>query len=223
MTVGPAWRWVVSAVVAAVIGVPGCVSRSLTIAKDEYINTAVHQHRAASEQTGEELEITIVCVYDKDTEKDRNELLKPGSRITCKDWYERRPGSRGDVTSFDLPASQIFLLTGAAGSGRSANAKGKVLGSAIVGAKIDGKKELIVKGITVKSGKLHSSGTAIYVFPKFLDADGHVLPVEPLVFNPPGAYRKSLACKIGVNAGGPHHGQYIQNNTNRQLHGREER
>ena len=54
-----------------------------------------------------------------------------------------------------------------------------------------------------------------------LVARGEVLPVPPAKFDPPGAYTHELSVKIGVNESRGNYGQYIENTTERKLHGRE--
>ena len=41
----------------------------------------------------------------------------------------------------------------------------------------------------------------------------------PAKFDPPGAYTHELAVKIGVDAGRGSYGQYIDNVTERKMHG----
>ena len=84
-----------------------------------------------------------------------------------------------------------------------------------------------VSGIHYPSGgDLHNTDKGvIYVFPKFIGPDKQVLPVQPAVFDPPGAYAKELFIKIGVDQSdydkeSKCYGQYIENKTKRELHGK---
>lgn len=192
----------------------GCAARTITISQEDRINTAMHLHRAMADQTGDPLELNVVCVYPEDLEKPENELLKPDSSITAKDWYDLRPTGMPEARHFSLPGNQILLLT------NEKTAYGKVKGPALRGAIEDGARERKIDGIRFKK-KLHSRKSVIFVFPKFIGKGGEVLPVRPVRFSPPGAYTRNLFVKIGVDPGRPHGGQYIESVTKRRLHGRE--
>ena len=192
----------------------GCAARIVTVRQEDRINTAMHIHRPLADQTGDPLEVSIVCVYPDDLQKPENERLKPDSSITAKDWYDFRPTGMPDGQHFNLPANQVYLLTD------EKTVFGKIKGPALKGAIEGGTPEREVKGIQFKR-KLHSKKSVIYVFPKFIDKNGEVLPVRPVKFGPPGAYTRQLFVKIGVDTARPHSGQYIENQTKRRLHGRE--
>ena len=192
----------------------GCAARTLTIYQEDRINTAMHLHRPRADQTGDPLEVDIVCVYPDDLDKPENERLKPGSSITAKDWYDLRPTGIHDGRHFVLPESQIFLLS------NEKTVYGRLKGPALRGAIEDGSHKRKVKGIQFKR-KLHSRKSVVYVFPKFIDKNGEVLPVRPVRFCPPGAYARNLFVKIGVDPGRPHGGQYIESTTKRRLHGKD--
>lgn len=205
-------RWSRGGVVVTALGLlllagGGC-GRTLRISQDPYVNTAPHATRPEASRTGEPLEVTVVVVYGEDLQKAGNELLRPGSRITSRDWYARRPQPGGEAAgrTFDVPASQIFVLT------NDQDYYGKLIGSALRGASLDGETPIEKKGaIAVKAGALHSNNTVIYVFPKFIGRDGAVLPVEPAMFHPPGAYQSELHVRIGVRPGQPlDQAQYIE-------------
>jgi len=199
----------------------GC-ARTLTIWQDPYINTACHAARPPQDRTGQPLELAIVCVYPKDLEKPANALLKPDSKITCRDWYARRPlGPNPEAGRFELNKNQIFLLTD------DSKAYGTVVGSKLLrGARQDGEKPIRLSfwfegGWT--GAQYHHPNSVIYVFGKFTDKDGNVLPVPPAKFHPPGAYREDLEIRIGVDPDRPlEAGQYIKVLTERKLHGKEE-
>ncbi len=207
----------------------GC-GRVLTIEKDDYINNAMHKDRPVDSRRGDPMEVTIVCVTPKDLTKELqvNDALSPKAEtaITADVWYDRRPkfedqGKKVEDCEgrFRLPKDQVFVLTD------ESNAKayfGKKVGGLLRGAKIDGKKSMTVS--FPFSGPLHDDRSVIYVFPKFISPEGKVLPVKPAKFDPPGAYTHKLFIKIGVDQGkfgdkSQHYGQYIENKTERKLHG----
>lgn len=194
---------------------PGC-GRVLTITQEDYINTAMHWGRPKEQRTGEPLEVNIVCVTAGDLKKDGNGLLSPDAGITSKIWYENRPDkSHKDdegYSGLQLPRGQIFLLTDDKGC------YGKRVGGRLRGAVVDNRDKVVMRFNF--PGGLHSRKSVIYVFPKFIDADGRVLPVEPAKFYPPGAYTRELSCKIGVDEDREYYGQYIRITTQRKLHGR---
>jgi len=193
----------------------GC-GRTLTIRQDHYINTGGQANRPADKRTGEPLEVDVVCVYPKDLDKAVNEPLRPESRITCKDWYERRPVATGEEKGrFDLRRDQIFLLT------NDDKAYGKHFGNALRGAALDGEAPIRKTGINFGAG-LHDSRSVIYVFPKFIGKDGGVLPVPPAKFHPPGAYVADLEIKIGVDPDRSlEEAQYVKVLSERKMHGSE--
>lgn len=203
------------AVVLTLPAMEGCGARRVTISQDEYINTGVHANRPPEQRTGDPLEVAIVCVSAKDLELTENAGLKPGSGITCKDWYENRPSHAGGAGRYRIPADQIYLLT------NDSRAWGQVLGPMLRGARIDGRRAVTLKGVRFKE-KLFNRNSVIYVFPKFIGPTGEVLPVPPVAFNPPGAYRSQLACRIGVNGRREHFGQYIVMESERKLRGSRE-
>jgi hypothetical protein len=208
--------------VCGVLGLAGC-GRALTIHQDPYVNTACHANRPPDKRTGEPLELTVVCVYPRDLDKPENELLKPTSKISSKDWYEHRPqGPAAEAGRFVLPKNQVFLLTG------DSKAYGQKIGEFLRGAKQDGEKAVQKTGIWFDGGwggaQYHDERSVIYVFGRFTDKDGNVLPVPPAKFHPPGAYTEKLEIKIGVDPNRPlEAAQYIQVLSQRKLHGKEEK
>ena len=204
-------------IIGLLIGiVAGCSDRVITISQHERINTAMHRHRAREMQTGDPLELTIVCVYPEDLKKSENDRLKPGSGLTAVDWYQHRPTGVGGQQAgrFWIPSSQIYLLTNEKGL------VGRVKGPALGGATEDGWTEKKFGGIAF-SKALHDKNSVIYVFPKFIGPTGEVLPVRPVMFHRPGAYRRNLFIEIGVRDGGENLGQFIIHSTKRRLHGAE--
>ncbi len=195
----------------------GC-SRELTITQDDYINTAMHAGRPKASRTGEPLEVTIVCVSAHDLKNDANERLAPGSGITCDAWYNNRPKPGDKVDSeeshsrFRLPKGHVLLLT------NRKDFYGRKIGSWLQGAVTD-KKETVAVRFPAPAG-LHDDDSVIYIFPRFVDSSGEYLAVPPAVFHPPGAFTHELFVKIGVDESRAHYGQYIDNVTDRKLHGR---
>lgn len=192
----------------------GCAARSLKITiPDEYINTKMHDNRACEDRTGERLELDIVCVLPSDLEIPINRPLRPDGNITSKVWFEMRPvmGKTQGVDCFDLPPKQIYRLTD------KKSAYGTIKWSRLTGSK-HGNQVVKIKGIKFpKSGKLHSHNSVIYIFPKFIDADGQVLETRPVMFNSPGDYRKELSIEIGVEDPCGESTQYIRNTTEKKF------
>ncbi len=200
-------------------GLVGC-QRHLTITQDTYINTAMHVNRPKDKQTGEPLEVHIVSVYPDDLKNTANSRLAPGNAITSDVWFQDcpQPGDRWDMpgvagtSRFQLPPDQIFLLTD------DRSYYGSYSGPTLHGAAVDGTSP--IKRKFKFGGPLHNKNSVIYVFPKFIGADGRVLPVPPAKFDPPGAYSSDLSVHIGVDESRPHYGQYIKIGTDRRLHGK---
>ncbi len=188
--------------VCSVVLAGGCASNTMTIVQDEYLNTAVHLNRPVDQRTGDPLEVTIVCLYPEDLEKESNAGLKPGSGITSKGWYDNRPthsGSRG----FQVPADQVFLLT------NDSQPYGTRIGRRLQGAKRDGRSEVVVTGIKFHSRGMFKGGPIMYVFPKFIGPQGQVLPVPPILYSSP-RQRGGVRFKIGVDPDREHYGQYLE-------------
>ena len=194
----------------AALGATGCASRTILITQDDHINTGVHTGRPAEQRTGDPLEVTVVCVYPEDLERDENKGLEPGTGITCKGWYDNQPvRGGGEGSYFKLPQEQIYLRTNAT------QVYGIRKGPALNGAIEDGRAQMKITGIRFRPTKLYSKKSVIYVFPKFIGPEGDVLPVRAAEFNPPGAYSSKLSVKIGVDQGRDNYGQYIENATKR--------
>lgn len=204
------------ALAAVALTAAGC-GRALTIHQDRFVNTGAQGNRPPEKRTGEPLELTIVCVYPPDVEKPGNELLKPDSKITVKDWYDRRPTtSAAEPGKFNLSQNQIFLLT------NDTTYFGRKIGNAIRGAALDGDAPIKKGPFEYKWGDLHDQRGTIYVFPKFIGKDGGVLPLPPARLHPPGAYPQDTEVKIGVEEGKPvEAAQYIRVLTERKTHGKE--
>ena len=211
----PRWAALLPVLLFVAAAGPGC-AREMTIIQADYINTGMYKqaHR------GEPLELNIVSVYPRDLKNDANERLRPGSGITSKEWFADRPqpGDTKDMEDRDgrfwLKNNQVFLLTD------SRKIYGKRVHPALRGAVRDKKKEVVVE--FEFAGDLHHDESVIYVFAKFTDPNGDVLPVRPAVLHPPGAYTHELTVEVGVDDSRDNYGQYIINKTPRKLHGREE-
>ncbi|MCK4340928.1 MAG: hypothetical protein KAY37_04315 [Phycisphaerae bacterium] len=198
----------------------GC-GRTMTIHQAPYINTASQANRPVDKRTGEPLELAIVCVYPGDLDKTGNELLRPDSKVTAKEWFERRPTTAGAGGGhFDLPKNQVYVLT------NDDRVFGRHIGKALRGAVMDGEKPIKKTGIKFESGwtgGLHDDKSVIYVFGKFIGRDGDVLPVSPAKFHPPGAYRADLEIQIDVDPDRPlQAAQYIKVLSKRKMHGKSE-
>jgi len=198
------------------VAVSGCSGRRVTLIQDEYVNTAIHLNRSPGQRTGEPLEVNVVCVYPSDLEKPENALLSPDSSITAQLWFARRPQNPPQPGQFNLPAAQIYLLTD------EKDVYGKVVGKALRGAKRDGRAEVTVGGIEFrekgwfKSGSVYSSRSVIYVFARFFDQNGAVLPIAPAKFNPPGSYGNPLRVHVGVRDPAGRAEQFIEIAMNRE-------
>ncbi len=203
-------------VILAGLASTGCSGKRVTLIQDEYINTAIHLSRAPGQRTGEPLEVNIVCVYPGDLEKPENALLSPDSNITSQLWFARRPQNPPQPGQFSLPATQVYVLTD------EKDVYGKVAGKALRGAKRDGRTEVTVTGIEFKEegwfkgGAVHSSRSVIYVFARFYDQNGAILPVPPAKFNPPGSYGNPLRVHIGVREPAGRAEQFIEIAMNRE-------
>jgi hypothetical protein len=197
-------------------GAGGC-ARVLTITQSDHVNTAIHINRPAPDRTGEPLEIDIVSVRAKDLKHEANGRLAPGSGITSEEWFRNRPipGDKADMqnrgTRFWLPKSQILLMT------YDKEYYGQRIGDPLRGAAIDKAKD--IRKTFDFPGDLHDEKSVIYVFGKFIDSKGGVLPVPAAEFHPPGAYTRDLFVRIGVDENRAHYGQYVDNVTQRKLHG----
>lgn len=177
----------------------GCSGRTITIEQDPYVNTGMQCDRPAGERTGEPLELNVVMVYPKDLDDERNDQLRPGSGITSQAWFSRRPQPGDSVdaetgNNFRLKPDQIFLLT------NDSSYYGQRIGQALRGASLDGAR-VTKGGIDFDNWASGDSKSVIYVFGRFTDKNGSVLPVPPAVINPPSAYAKDMVVKVSVSGG----------------------
>jgi hypothetical protein len=210
---------------ALVMLAAGCASRELTIVQGEYVNTAMHQRRPVEQRTGERLEVDIVLVYPDDLKSEANARLSPVSDdpIYTAEWFQRRPlpGDTAEKATengrFWLPKSQILLLTDVSDK----DVYGTRIGSRLGGARNDGKAEVRIKPFRF-GGPLHDRKSVVYVFPKFIDADGKVMNVAPAKFHPPGAYTHQLVLEITTDRDRLQQVVQISQRSPRKLHGKEE-
>ena len=200
-----AGRWLV--IIGAMGCLPGC-SQQLTFRQADYINTAMHWGRAPSQRTGEPLEINIVQVRAKDLKIAPNDRLKSDRNITSDVWFANRPILGDDLEKaeaggrFWLPKSQILVMTYDTGY------YGTRIGDPLRGAATDKKKE--IKTSVKTAGMFSGATSAIYVFAKFVDERGNVLPVAPARIRSPGAGDHGIIIEIGVDESRGNFGQYIE-------------
>ncbi|MCP4248303.1 MAG: hypothetical protein GY778_14750 [bacterium] len=199
----------------------GC-ARVLTIEQSDYINTAMHWDRAMEDRTGQPLEVAIVCVTPGDLDHEANGRLDPDGDISADVWFQDMP-QREDKKDMDdrggrfyLPKDHVFWLTD------SREQYGKRLRGRLNGAKQDKQKDAVVE--FKFPGPWHNKRSVIYVFPKFVDKNGQILPVKPAKFDPPGAFTEKLYVRIGVDSQNrANYGQYVEVDEERcprKLHGK---
>jgi hypothetical protein len=211
-------RLILAVGIAAILGL-GC-ERRLTIRQDGYINNAMQPNRPPARRTGEPLELTVVCVLPRDLKDDNtaNADLKPGANINSRIWYARRPGAQlapkpGEAVAppFNIAATQIFVL-----DENNADATLRPLhGKTIEGHDRELKVTDKMLKFEIPALDLFSKNCIVYVFGKFADENGDILPVPPAVFTPPGDYKSELFIKVGSSGdwNSPTRGQYIKNIT----------
>jgi hypothetical protein len=223
-------RLILAVGLAAIIGL-GC-ERRLTIRQDGYINNAMHHARPEARRTGEPLELTVVLVLPDDTKKPENEVLRPDNPVivTAKDWYDRRPGSPAQ-RPLSIPEDQIFLFTD------SPNPHGLVVGSALHGhafqddftltlnivagsdnfVQLDAGPKIPLKQVTrfldLKGNPLDSKDCALYIFGRFADESGDMLPVKAVMIRPK-EMKENGEIRVGVDKelykSNPGQAQYIK-------------
>jgi len=200
----------------------GC-ARSLTVIQaTDHINTAMHRGRPPDSRTGQLLELNVVCVSPADLEKPQNAPLAPDAGITSDVWYKYRPepGRGAGAGAFDLPASQVYLLTD--DKEVYGVRSGPRVGRGKAGTKVKIPRiRFQERGWRSPAGGLLNRKAVIYVFPKFIGSDGEVLPVPPVKFHPPRSYRRELQVEVGVQDPGGAEIQYVKNVTRRR-YGQEE-
>jgi hypothetical protein len=211
-------RLILALGIAAILGL-GC-ERRLTIRQDGYINNAMQPNRPPARRTGEPLELTVVCVLPADLRDDNgpNADLKPGSPVNSRMWYARRPGAQlapkpGEPVAapFNIPATQIFIL-----DENNTDASLRPLhGKTIEGQDRELKVTDKMLKFSIPALDLFSKNCIVYVFGRFADENGDILPVPPAVFAPPGDYKSELYIRVGSTGklDGPTKGQYIKNIT----------
>ncbi len=208
------WRRAAAMIVLAPICLTGC-ARKLSITQTEFVNNAMWPAAERSSRSGEPLELNIVCVYPADLNRAENSRLGPDKGLTSDIWFRDRP-ILGDTAStasrgsrFWLPSDQIFVMS------NDTTAFGTSVGPALRGARDDGRATFQVEFDF--DGSIHHSQSVIYVFGKFVDRHGSVLPVPPAKWNPPGDYKASIAVEVGCNPQqSVNEGQFIRNTTERR-------
>jgi hypothetical protein len=188
-----------------VTALSGC-GKELVITQDQYINTARHKDLPPEDRTGEPLEVNVVYVYPQDLKHEANGRLSPDKSITSQEWFADRPkpGDTKDTPSresrFWIPKEQILLLNNPPAD----SSYGIHVGNRPRGAAYDKSEEVLRRKLDFK-GSMGSDRSVIYVFAKFIDAQGRIMPKPPAKFNPPGDYDKELRVRIrgeDLEAGG---------------------
>src|SRR5262245_46580468 len=98
--------------VFGVFAASGCGDRSLTIEREQHINTAKNPN-------GVPLSVDVVAVTPKDLSGaalESNHDLLPGSHITSADWFAKKPtaasmAKKDDRERYRIPYNQIFSYT----------------------------------------------------------------------------------------------------------------
>lgn len=185
-------RWIVfGAVICASPLAVGC-GRELTIYRDDVINTEF-------DRNGVPMDVDIVMVYPSDFKGDLMEInrdLLADSSITSDMWFKNKPTRDSakdpeDHAHYRIPSDRIFSF-----AEKKEEAYGKYLGGQLQGAKYSkkGEKEIIVRNIPVAD--IWNERSILYVFGRFTDAKGAVLPTKPAKFWKIGRYKEELAIRI---------------------------
>lgn len=183
-------------VVACTTASVGC-GRELTIYRDDVINTDF-------DRNGAPIEVDIVTVFpsdfrkvnDVDLEEINNDLL-PGKGVNAKMWFERKPTRESyrnmDPNHYYIPSKRIFSF-----AANRETTFGNYKGGRIQGAKFreSGRtaKEIVVQGIPVDD--IWNDRSVVFVFCKFTNANGEILPTAPAEFRKLGRYKEALAVHI---------------------------
>jgi len=168
----------------------GCASKELVITQAEYINTAMSP-------SGEPLELAIVYVYPEDLKHPADGALAPDSGITADRWFRDRPlpGDTKDMSGrgsrFWLPEDQILLLNNPPVD----TTYGTHVGNRPRGAAYDKSEVVLRRNLAVKGRGKNPS--VIFVFAKYIDSRGQVMPKRPAKFHPVGDYGNELRVRIG--------------------------
>lgn len=186
----------------------GC-GRELTIYRDNVINTDF-------DRNGAPIEVDIVTVFpsdfrrvnDTDLEEINNDLL-PGKKINSKMWFERKPTRESyknmDPNHYYIPSKRIFSF-----AANREDTFGTYKGGRIQGAKFresNKKGDIVVTGIPVDD--IWNERSVLFVFCKFTNANGEVLPTAPAEFRKLGRYKEELAVTI--------HDKYVEVGTSAKL------
>jgi hypothetical protein len=186
----------VLAMLAGLAPLGGCSARTMTVTREPVINTAF-------DRNGVPLSVDIVTVHPDDLKGDNveyNRDLAPGGGITADVWFANKPTrdsvkDPNDTKHFRIDRSQIFSFTDM----KKEDVYGVYCGGQIVGNKYRGahEKDIVVRNIDV--GDVFDEKGVIYVFGRFTDATGRVLPTKPAEFWRVGDYVRNLEVRIAEN------------------------
>ncbi len=170
----------------------GCNSRIMTIHRGEVINTYV-------EPQGSPLSIDIVTVapadFKGDEKENANHDLLPDGGITADVWFKRKPtrlsmADEKGVEHFILDRKQIISFT----DNKKQDVYGVRQDGRIRGRRFEKADRIIVEDIPAMD--IRNRKSAIYVFGKFMDAEGNVIPTKPVIFSPVDAYHQRIEIEI---------------------------
>ena len=174
----------------------GC-ARTLRVTCDAVINTGFQPN-------GSPLNVDVVSVFPHDLRgkhAEVNEFLKPGSGITADVWFARKPTRESrrndeDTSHFQIDRAQILSFT----DKKKEDVYGRYLGGQILGRKYwsPGKNNILVSDVPAKD--IFDDHSVIYVFCRFTDEKGNVLPTQPATFAPVGSFESQLAVHVGGGA-----------------------
>lgn len=174
----------------AAVALSGCASKELVITQAEYVNTGMGP-------SGEPLELHIVYVHPEDLKHAANGRLAPESGITSDVWFRDKPqpGDTKDMSGRGsrlwLPEDQILLLNNPPAD----ISYGTHVGNRARGAAYDKSEMVVRRNLAIKGrGK---TPTVVYVFPKYIDSRGQIMPKRPAKFHPVGDYGDELRVRIG--------------------------
>lgn len=203
------WFFFPFVILAALVTGPGC-GRQLTIYRDDVINTDF-------DRNGAPIEVDIVSVFpsdfrrtnDVDLEEINNDLL-PGKQINSKMWFERKPTRESyknmDPNRYYIPSKRIFSF-----AANKEGIFGTYKGGRIQGAKFResnrAAREIVVTGIPVDD--IWNEKSVLFVFCKFTNASGEILPTAPAEFRKLGRYKEDLGVHI--------HDKYVEALTGAKL------
>lgn len=185
-------RWIIVAAMGFLaLGVAGCENRTIAVDREKFINTR-------ADPKGYPVSIDIVSVYPSDLKDAANKDLMPtGPGITADLWFARKPtresmSRKDDVQNFRLGEEQIHSYT----DEDNKTIYGRRKGGKIIGTDASSGNIVISRSQGLPVRDIFSSEAAIYVFAKFTDKNGKVLPSRPAVFWRVGDFKEELAVRI---------------------------